>query len=249
MAYQTDYKNPLVSIPAKKIQQAIDQIFRGCSTNNKETASEYDPAYICNDCYVKIEAIYRYAEANIPVDFWFRGMDKFKGDAGLLHGYEQIVADVTKAYERGIKFCFAGTHGVGKTMVTANILKKAVETGFSGLYVTLTDIVTLMASHNVDGKYAARESLLNVDFLVIDEFDPRFMGSDNAADLYGRILEPTLRTRIQNTLPTLLCTNSPNVMSSFSGSLKESIGSLMNLVRIVPVLGKDYRSVIASEDK
>ncbi len=196
-----------------------------------------------------VDAINRYANANIPVDYWFRDMSNFNGDRGLLHGYKQIVADIPKAYHRGVKICFAGNHGVGKTMTCACILKKAVETGYSGLYVTLTDIVTLMASHDVDGKHAARQALLKTDFLVIDEFDPRFMGTDNASDLYGRILEPTLRTRIQNTLPIFLCTNSPNVLASFSGSLRQSISSLMGLVRMVPVLGNDYRSVIASEDK
>jgi hypothetical protein len=244
MAIPISY-NPLISIPQKKIDHAIRFVIDSFPEDRgKEAGDGLSPA-----CSVTIEAIHRYAAANIPVDYWFRDMDSFKGDRGLLHGYQQIVADIPKAYHRGVKICFAGNHGVGKTMTCANILKKAVETGYSGLYVTLTDIVTLMASHDTDGKHVARQALLKTDFIVIDEFDPRFMGTDNASDLYGRILEPTLRTRIQNTLPVFLCTNSPNVLQSFSGSLRQSISSLMGLVRTVPVLGNDYRSVIASEDK
>ena len=204
---------------------------------------------LSQDCYVLIDAINRYAVANIPVDYWFRDMSNFKGDKGLLNSYTKVTSNIAKAYNQGTRLCFAGNHGVGKTMTSACILKKAVETGYSGLYVTLTDIVTLMASHDVDGKHIARQSLLKTDFLVIDEFDPRFMGTDNASDLYGRILEPTLRTRIQNTLPVFLCTNSPNVLASFSGSIRQSITSLMGLVHMVPVLGNDYRSVIAAETK
>jgi hypothetical protein len=67
------------------------------------------------------------------------------------------------------------------------------------------------------------------------------MGSDNAADLFGRILEPTLRSRIQNNLPLIFCTNSPDVTQSFTGPLRSSIKSLMQRMTVVPVLGEDYR--------
>ena len=250
MDYQEDYKNPLNSIPTKKIEYAVQSVidkFPGC-----KGLTESDP--LPNECRVVIEAIYRYAYANIPVDYWFRDVDStFKGDESLVKVFNEITNDIHKAYNQGTKLCFAGNHGVGKTLTCACILKKAVETGYSGLYVTLTDIVTLMGSKNSDSKYEARQILLNTDFLVVDEFDPRFMGSDNAAEFYGRILETTLRARVQNTLPLLLCTNSPNVLSSFSGPLKQSIASLMKLVKIIPVLppeqAKDYRTVVAAEKK
>jgi DNA replication protein DnaC len=126
-------------------------------------------------------------------------------------------------------------------MTCSCILKRVVETGkYDALYVNLTDIVNLMASQS-DEKLDARKMLLSVDFLVIDEFDDRFMGTENAADLFGRILEPVLRSRIQNQLPLFLCTNSPNVVASFTGPLRASIQSLMRVVRIVPVLDKDHR--------
>lgn len=133
---------------------------------------------------------------------------------------------------------FIPTHN---TLTTCCILKRAVEKGYLGFYTTLESIVSLMASPNSENKYNARQSLMMTDFLVIDEFDPRFMGSSNSSDLYGRILEPTLRHRIQNNLPLFLCTNSPKVTASFSGALNESISSLMNLVRTIPVLGADFR--------
>jgi hypothetical protein len=81
--------------------------------------------------------------------------------------------------------------------------------------------------------------------LVIDEFDTRFMGSENAADLFGRILEPIMRTRIQNRMPLFFCTNSIKVEGSFSGPLQASIGSLMKMVNFVPIIGgQDARQLI-----
>jgi DNA replication protein DnaC len=237
--------NPLINIPKKKIDRAVRQIIDSFEEDRGKEVSDG----LSDACSLMIEALYRYADANVPVDYWFRDMDEFKGDKALLKNYNTITADIDKAYDSGIKMCFAGNHGLGKTMTCANIIKKSVERGYSGLYTKLTDIVNVLASSKSEDKHIARMALLNTDFVVIDEFDPRFMGSENASDLYGRILEPTLRTRIENNLPLFLCTNSPNVLGSFTGSLKQSISSLMNLVRTVPVLGNDYRPVVATEEK
>jgi DNA replication protein DnaC len=169
-------------------------------------------------------------------------MHDFRGADILADTYKKITKNVPRAYKDGSRICLAGAHGIGKTMTCACILKRVVETGkYSALYVNLTDIVNFMTTPGGE-KQEARRLLLSVDFLVIDEFDQRFMGTDNAADLFGRILEPTLRARIQNKLPLLLCTNSPNVVSSFTGALQNSIRSLMKVVQMVPILDfDDYR--------
>src|SRR5208282_5834834 len=122
------------------------------------------------------------------------------------------------------------------------ILKKAAAKGYSCLYTNLSDIVSVMTQGSGEDKFLSRRELVLVDFLVIDEFDPRFMASDNAADLYARTLEGVFRARSQNKLPTLMCTNSPNVVESFNGPLRASIDSLMKgYLKVFPVLGEDFR--------
>lgn len=165
----------------------------------------------------------------------------FKGDPILLEKYRSIASDVKKAYQQGTCLCFAGKNGVGKTFTVTNIIKRAVEKGYTGLYTTLSDIVVNLTTRDNDDKATIRRELLLVDFLVIDEFDPRYMASDSASDLFGRTLEDIFRCRTQNNLPLLMCTNSPNVTESFHGPFKASIASLMNYVTTVSVLGKDFR--------
>jgi DNA replication protein DnaC len=196
-----------------------------------------------NDKNVKLIAINRYAESNIPVEYWSLKMDRdFHGDPRLLNKYNEYVADLNASYMNGDSLCFAGGHGLGKTMLTTCILKKASQKGFSCLYTTLSDIVNVLTSASYDDKFNARRELALVDFLVIDEFDSRFMPSENAADLYARSLEGVFRTRSQNKLPILMCTNSPNVIESLNGSLKASIDSLMKgHLTIFPVFGEDFR--------
>jgi hypothetical protein len=136
------------------------------------------------------------------------------------------------------------------TLSVCCILKRVLETGqYSGLYVNLTDIIHVMLSSTQGDKTLGREILLNTNFLVIDEVDTRFMGTENAADLFGRILEPVIRARIQNKMPTFLCSNSISVEGSFSGPLQASMESLLKVVRRITLPGgEDARNLIKSGD-
>ena len=181
--------------------------------------------------------------------YWKIGISQetFKGSSDLLKKYQSIIQDLSKTYTCGTAICFAGFHGNGKTTVCTNILKKALEKGYSAHYVTLNDIISNFTAFSKDDKSFVRNYLLTVDFLVIDEFDSRFFSSENAADLFGKTFEDIFRTRSSNTLPTFLCTNSKSTTAkefadeNFHGALKESINSIMNCVKIFPVIGKDLR--------
>jgi len=219
----------LNNIPAKKLQEELDAI--NASSDSIEVK------------HVKLIATNRYAESNIPIEYWKLKMEKdFVGDPRLKQKYGEYIADLKLSHQSGSSFCLAGGHGVGKTMTMACILKKASQKGYSCLYTTLSDIVSVLIQAPPEDRFLARQELIKVDFLVIDEFDPRFMASENAADLYARTLESIFRTRSSNKQPTLMCTNSPNVVESFHGSLKASINSLMKgYIKVFPVLGEDIR--------
>jgi DNA replication protein DnaC len=228
-----------VNIPQRKISFALEQTIRECDVCSKNGA-KLDNA--CDKCRNINAVLRRYIEANIPVMYWRIDMKKhFKGEKYVMDKYSEIVSDLSKCYNDGLCICFSGTHGVGKTLITTNILKRAVEKGFNSIYVTLSDVVENIISFTHEQRMTARQKLLEADFLAIDEFDSRHMGTDAASDLYGRILENVFRTRVQNKLPIIMCTNSPNVIESFSGSLKQSIESLMNYTETIPIIGKDFR--------
>lgn len=219
----------LNNIPPRKLQEALSAVENGP-----------DSLEIKN---TKLIAINRYAESNIPIEYWSLKMERdFIGDSRLKEKYDEYILDLKASYINGVSICLAGSHGLGKTFVLTNILKKAAQKGFSCLYTNLGDIVNVLTQANNEDKYLARRELILVDFLVIDEFDSRFMANDNAADLYARSLEGVFRARSQNKLPTLMATNSPNIVESFNGSLKASIDSLMKgYMKIFPVLGEDFR--------
>jgi DNA replication protein DnaC len=230
MDYQ-DFSRSLAlnNIPKKKLLECLSSV---------ET-SEDDPKAKA----IKQIAINRYAESNIPIEYWSLKMEKdFHGDPRLLVKYNEYISDLKTSYINGVSVCLAGGHGLGKTMTVTCILKKACQKGYSCLYSTLSDIVTVVTQASGEDRFLARRELALVDFLVIDEFDSRFMPSENAADLYARSLESVFRARSQNKQPTLMCTNSPNIVETFTGPLKQSIDSLMKgYLKIFPVLGEDFR--------
>lgn len=220
----------LNNIPPRKLQETLSIIDK--SDEPFETKS------------TKLIAINRYAESNIPIEYWTLKMERdFKGDPRLLAKYTEYVSDLKSSFMNGSSVCLAGGHGLGKTMTLTCILKRASQKGYNCLYTSLSDIVSVLTTGGGEDKYLARRELALVDFLAIDEFDSRFMPSENAADLYARSLESVFRTRSQNKLPTLMGTNSPNPVESFSGTLKASIDSLMKgYIKVFTVApGKDFR--------
>ena len=219
----------LRNIPSKKLAEALANVEAGTDTPEAKV--------------LKQVAINRYSESNIPIGYWFLKMERdFVGDPRLKTKYEEYTADIKASYVNGGSLCLKGLHGTGKTMTVTCILKKAAQKGYSCLYTTLSDIVSVMTSGSGEDRFLSRRELNLVDFLVIDEFDSRFFTTENASDLYARSLEGVFRTRSQNNLPTLMCTNSPNVVESFHGPLKASIDSLMKgYTKEFAVGGKDIR--------
>ena|ERR1035437_4784587 len=221
----------LNNIPNKKLQDTLSSIKNGADTDDIKQ--------------VKLIAINRYYESNIPIEYWELTMNKnFTGDPRLKKKYEDYISDIKSSYLNGSSLCLAGFYGLGKTMTSTCILKKACQKGYSCLYTTLSDIVAVLTQANAEDKFLARRELFLVDFLVIDELDERFMATENAADLSARSLEGVFRTRSQNKLPTLICTNSPNIIECFTGNLKASLNSLMQgYMEFFPVLGNDFRKI------
>ena len=219
----------LNNIPAKKLDGILDCIKEGSDTQEAKN--------------IKTIAINRYAESNIPIEYWNINMEKnFVGDPRLKEKYNEYVSDIKESFVTGKSICFAGNHGVGKSMTASCILKKCVLKGYSCCYTTLSDVIAILTQAPNEEKFIVKRELVLTDFIVIDEIDPRFVATESASDLFARGLEGILRTRSQNRLPIIMCTNSPNIVESFNGQLKASLNSLFSgYMEMFPVFGSDHR--------
>lgn len=219
---------------------------QGCKICSIKNIKVIEQAFdgLCERCATMVIAYNRYADSNIPVDYWDLDMKDFKGSPILKKVYAESAETLPKMYQTGWTVCLAGDHGIGKTMTTTCLLKKACQKNYICLYTTLNDIVSALIDSSGEEKFLARRELMVVDFLAIDELDSRFIGSEQTAELFGRMLEHIFRTRTQNKMPVIICTNSPNPVEAFSGPIKRSLDSLMSRVQFVPVIDKDHRKEI-----
>src|SRR5690606_8519381 len=115
-------------IPQKKIVGAQERVIKNCEICKNKTPEQI----LCKACNYKTIAIKRYAESNIPVEYWFLDMEThFKGFATLKKKYDEYTSDIKKTYLDGLAVCFAGSYGVGKSLTSACILKVACLKGYT----------------------------------------------------------------------------------------------------------------------
>ena len=75
----------LNNIPSKKLENILEDIRNGPDTLDVKN--------------VKLIAINRYYESNIPIEYWSLTMNKdFSGDPRLKTKYDEYVADIKKSF-------------------------------------------------------------------------------------------------------------------------------------------------------
>jgi DNA replication protein DnaC len=217
-------------VPQKKLQVIEEKIKRDC-----QCAGEG-----CSECKKKIARVRAYAKAELPMDYWFLSMKDFKGDQNFKkYVIDNVLADINRFYEEGQSLAFVGNLGIGKTYAAVAIMKTAIMSNFSARYIYMSDIIQKATESN-SGIF---EELTNVDFLTLDEYCDRYVfPSDKAEQLFGQTMERILRHRLQNRMPTIICSNTPDLKDVLAGDFSRAVDSLFSrYVKVVYVSGKDFR--------
>lgn len=197
----------------------------------------------CVDCARQVEIINIYSLASIPIAYWDYTMSGFNGDKVFFDILKSYVANIKGLYLEGKSLVFAGRHGVGKTFGAITLLKIALKNDLMGYYTTMNEIIDVALSKD-SGKYNFKHILLETDLLVIDEMDSRFIpSSDLGKEIFGSNLESIVRTRFQNKLPIIFCTNNSSLKEVFDGTFEQTFSSLFSNKNIItiPVGGIDLR--------
>jgi len=220
-------------IPKKKTNRIKKNLKNACKACSGEG---------CMACSLKASRVDKYSFANIPVEYWNLSFKDFSGDPNFKKRIRPKIEDIDKMYDEGKSFMFAGGLGTGKSYTACCILKRAIVSGYSGLYTTMAGVVANMLSNDVStARYY--DELLSKDFLIIDEFSSHWIfPSEKSEQLFGSSLEYVLRTRFQNQLPTILCSNNEDVDQIFGGFFARSFKSLRSHhIELYIIGGKDFR--------
>lgn len=220
-------------VPAKKLDLVEKKIISSCPNCHGSG---------CQSCKSKVSRIKIYDYANIPMDYWFLAFKNFQGDQKFKEYISKKLEKIDEIYELGNSFAFIGNFGTGKTYAACCILKTALVSGYSAKYYNMSELINGITSHNEDDENFLH-TIINTDFLVIDEFGKRWVfPSEKAEQLFGQNLEHVLRTRFQNHLPTIVCSNDDNLDDVLSEEFSKALSSLRSrYMEVIPVIGKDFR--------
>lgn len=198
----------------------------------------------CNTCRDKISRIRRYEAANIPVEYWLLAFKDFKGDQKFKEAFSEKIKSINDIYERGESYAFVGNFGIGKTYAACCLLKKAIISDYSAKYYNMSDIITKVLNKNDPDTL---KELTEIDFLVIDEFSKRFIfASEKSEQIFGQTMEQILRSRFQNKMPTVICSNNEDIdevlLAQNSSDFAKAFESLRRKhMTVYYILGNDFR--------
>lgn len=192
----------------------------------------------CPICFGYCAFVDKMAEAEIPVDYWFRDLKDFYGEVEFKNEIIKYVNNIDEEFDKGLTLCLIGERGKGKTFAACSILKKSILNDYEVYYTTLSDLVSNIIGPNPGLKVILKQ----YDFVVIDEIDSRFFPTQQSMELFGNQLENVLRSRMQNKLPSVLCSNSMDFSNVFDGEFRKSFESLgSQFIKTLSVAGKDAR--------
>jgi DNA replication protein DnaC len=215
----------------RKLARKIEAIRKSCACDSG-----------CSKCTTKTTRLKRYYAAGIPSCYWDITFSTFEGSQGVKTAVKKIIKNIDDFYDSGLSINFIGGLGTGKTSLACCILKNAIVKDYSGHYTDMKSVANrLVDSSGEFQNYVS--TLLEVDFLIIDEVDGRWMlQSERSEKFFGSTVEYILRTRYQNGLPTLICSNTVDVNTIFGEDFESSLKSLFSkYTKTLVVHGKDKR--------
>lgn len=132
-----------------------------------------------------------------------------------------------------------GPCGTGKTHIAVAILHAILEKGYSGLFVTVPDLLAeIRKTFNNDGESKKIKEIMTARFLVLDD-----LGAEKTTDWVQEQLYMIINYRYEYELPTVITSNL-NI-----GQLAQKIGErsasrLLEMCYGVKLNGEDYRAKV-----
>lgn len=215
----------------QKIKRIIDKIKDDCT---RCTGSG------CDLCTPKVSRIKKYSEAGIPNIFWDKNIKEFYGNNVFKESIKKYATDIDSWYDSGKSLLLVGSLGTGKSYMASCCLKLAIVKGYSGLYINMMDIINNILN---DKSSSVLNDILNKDFVVIDEFDERWIfPSEKVEQIFSSNMEYIFRNRFQNGLPTIICSNTSEIDNVIKGYHSKAFSSLKEkYADIIYVAGGDLR--------
>lgn len=166
----------------------------------------------CN-CRQQKTLAQHYYKANIPRRYHSLTLDEYvmryrQMNPGVVEQIEEYIDGFDLNYHYGRGLAMQGPHGTGKTMLAIHILKRVIVTPrkYRGFFMQFTDVINTWggAWKDAESKEMLERNLKRADLLVLDDI---ISDKRNSEGFLQAGLEAVLRSRHNNSLPTILTTN------------------------------------------
>lgn len=177
-------------------------------------------------------------KACIPGRFWNINLQDFEYSKQAIKKYIIPYSNnLLNAVRDGYGLCLVGDNGSGKTAMLCYVLCRAVESGYSGYYTTVSQMEYDFKRGFSDNSYADHlEEMLQSHFLCIDELlKEKYKDTDSWMRTQ---LERILKSRNDNKQPTLLASNKDINDKDYGATLTSIISGCFEKVVLEP---GDYR--------
>lgn len=107
----------------------------------------------------------------LPSAYWNATILKVQDNKAqeLAYKYVKMFPEVRK---QGLILSIFGHHSTGRSSLAAVLLKSAIASGYTGLFISADNLQEFVQSKDKIGEDTYQERALNCDFLVIDDFNP-----------------------------------------------------------------------------
>jgi DNA replication protein DnaC len=165
--------------------------------------------------------------------------DAVGADAKALQMISDYLENSGYYVNRGMGLLFHGTHGSGKTMLTTILIKQLLAEGVDGYFTTFNNLLDNFASgwRDDENRKWFEKRVRNAPLLVIDDIGKENKNLNNMAT---NAVDGVLRSRVQNSLPTIITTNLS--LNEFERSYSSGVMSLVSETSLTHEFqGDDWR--------
>ncbi len=195
--------------------------------------------------------------AGVGLTYARLGWLDYSGDSKGSAAAAEWLEDVDYTMRSGVGLTLYGTHGTGKTLIGALLLKGMLALGYSGYMTTFAHMIDLLADGWRDSDAQQRFIALckGTDVLLLDDIgqerhEERTYWDDKAKvarkvrtpkSLARSSLDEVLRYRLSNAKVTIITTNR-DPQTDFAADYSEAIGSLvLERSHLCRLEGDDFR--------
>lgn len=205
----------------------------------------------CN-CQDQLQRHKHYLNAGIGANYQYLNWHHFVGDQNAKERAWEYVVGLHQMVESGIGLFLQGEqYGVGKTMLAALVLKSCVMAGYRCYMTTFANMLSSMKAGWKNPEYAQwyKRRVESAQILLLDDVGKELMSGSGFNNDYARqVFDDTMRTRVQDRLPTFITTNFNE--QTISQAYGEAVFSLITEQSMaVKVTGSDYRKTMQKFEK